>query len=78
VPPYPPDARLARKTGVVVLKVVVFADGTVGDVRVVDGEEPFVTAAVKTVKSWRYQPARLKGQPIAVYRVIRIPFELRG
>jgi protein TonB len=78
VPPYPADARAARKTGVVILKVVVFADGTVGNVRVVDGQEPFVTAAVQTVKSWRYQPARYKGQPIAVYREVRIPFELKG
>jgi len=78
VPPYPPEARAARKTGVVLLKIVVFADGTVGDVRVVDGEEPFVTAAKEAVKSWRYEPARYKGQPIAVYREIRIPFELKG
>jgi protein TonB len=78
VPLYPPEARAARRTGVVVLRVVVFGDGTVGDVHVVEGEEPFVRAAVQAVKSWRYEPARLKGQAITVYRLTRIPFELKG
>jgi protein TonB len=78
IPPYPPEARAARKTGVVVLKAIVYADGTVGDVRVVEGEEPFASAAVQAVRSWRYEPARLNGQPIAVYREIRIPFKLSG
>ena len=36
----------------------------------------FVSAAVKTVKTWKYQPARYKGQPITVYRIIQIPFKL--
>ena len=78
VPPYPVEARAQGKTGIVVLKVVVYADGTLGDVRVVDGDEPFTSAALRAVKSWRYEPARLNGQPIAVYREIRIPFKLSG
>jgi protein TonB len=78
VPPYPAEARAERKTGLVVLKVIVYADGTVGDVRVLQGEEPFASAAVRAVRSWRYEPARRKGQPIAVYREIRIPFKLSG
>lgn len=75
-PEYPAEARAARKSGVVVLKVIVYADGSVGDVRAIEGEEPFVSAALHAVKSWRYEPARYKGQPIAVYRTIRIPFRL--
>jgi len=78
MPEYPHEARAARRTGLVVLKVIVYADGTVGDVRVLEGEEPFVSAAVRAVKAWRYAPARYKGQPIAVYRTIRIPFQLSG
>ena len=78
VPSYPAAARADRKTGTVVLKAIVYADGTVGDVRVLDGDEPFVAAALAAVRSWRYDPARLNGQPIAVYREIRIPFKLSG
>lgn len=78
VPQYPQQARAAGKTATVILKVVVLADGTVADVQVMRGEEPFSSEAVKTVKRWRYEPAVYKGQPITVYRVVRIPFKLRA
>ena len=76
IPPYPQEARATGKVGTVVLKVVILADGTVAQVQVMRGEEPFVSAAVQTVKHWKYEPARYKGQPITVYRIIQIPFKL--
>jgi len=76
VPAYPQEARAIGKTGMVVLKVVVLADGSVGDVQVMRGEEPFVGAAIAAVKKWKYEPARYQGQPITVYRIIQIPFKL--
>jgi len=76
VPPYPQEARAAGKTGMVILKIVVLADGSVASVQVMRGDEPFVSAAVETVKKWKYEPARYKGQPITVYRIIQIPFKL--
>ena len=76
IPPYPQEARAAGRTGTVILKVVILADGSVGDVQVLRGEEPFVAAALSTVKHWKYAPARYKGLPIAVYRIIQIPFKL--
>lgn len=77
VPPeYPQIARAEGKTGEVILKVVVLASGKVGDVEVMRGEEPFASAAVKAVKTWTYRPARFNGQPITVYRIVRIPFKL--
>jgi len=75
-PIYPAEAIAAKRTGTVVLKVIVLADGSVGDVGVLRGEEPFVSAAVAAVKRWRYEPARWKGQAITVYRVVQIPFRL--
>jgi protein TonB len=76
IPPYPTEARASGKTGTVVLKVVILADGSVAEVEVMRGEEPFVSAAVAAVKTWRYEPARHQGQPITVYRIVRIPFKL--
>jgi len=76
IPDYPQEARAAGKTGMVILKVVILADGTGAKVEVMRGEEPFVSAAVKAVKQWKYEPARYKGQPITVYRIIQIPFKL--
>jgi protein TonB len=75
-PPYPQEARAAGKTGTVILKVVILADGKVADVQVMRGDEPFASEAVKAVKGWKYEPARFKGQAITVYRIIQIPFKL--
>jgi protein TonB len=76
IPPYPQEARDAGRTGMVILKLIVLADGSVGNVQVLRGEEPFVSAALSTVKQWKYEPARYKGQAITVYRIVQIPFKL--
>jgi len=76
VPAYPQEARAVGKTGTVILKVVILANGKVADVEVMRGDEPFVSAAIQAVKTWHYEPARYQGQPITVYRIIRIPFKL--
>src|SRR5262249_10460882 len=67
IPAYPQEARAGGRTGTVVLKVVILADGSVANVQVMRGEEPFVSAALAAVKRWRYEPARYKGQAITVY-----------
>jgi periplasmic protein TonB len=77
-PPYPDRARRRGLSDTVTLRVVILADGTVTNISVVEGEELFVEEAVKAVKRWKYEPARFKGQPIAVYRMLRIQFSLRG
>ncbi len=76
LPTYPQEARASGRTGMVVLKVVILADGTVANVQVMRGDEPFVSAALAAVKRWKYEPARYKGQAITVYRIIQIPFKL--
>jgi len=75
-PAYPKAARNAGKTDSVVLKVRITTSGHVEDIQVVEGEEPFVLAAIEAVKKWRYQPARYQGKPISVYRIIKIAFKL--
>jgi len=78
IPTYPQQARADGRTGAVVLQIVVLADGSVGDVKVVRGDEPFASAAVETVKAWKYEPARYKGLPISVYRTFQVTFRLTG
>jgi periplasmic protein TonB len=75
-PAYPQEARADGRTGVVVLEIVILADGSVDRVRVVRGEEPFANAAVEAVKMWKYEPARFKGQAISVYRTFSVTFKL--
>jgi protein TonB len=76
IPPYPEEARADGRTGVVVLEIVILADGSVDRVRVVRGDEPFASAAVAAVKAWKYEPARFKGQPISVFRTFSVTFKL--
>ncbi len=78
IPAYPQQARADGRTGAVVLQIVVLADGSVGEVKVVRGDEPFASAAVATVKTWKYEPARYKGLPISVYRTFQVTFQLTG
>jgi protein TonB len=75
-PEYPRSARMSRRIGSVVLQCTVRADGTVDDLKVLRGEEPFVTAAVKAVRRWRYEPAMRDGHPVAVPHKIEVRFEL--
>jgi protein TonB len=75
-PAYPSQARATGKQGMVILKVVILATGEVSKVEVMRGDEPFASAAVEAVKTWKYEPARHKGQAITIYRIIQIPFRL--
>jgi protein TonB len=77
IPAYPEEARATGVEGEVYLKIVINEDGSVGDIEVKKGEEPFVSAAIAAVKSWRYTPALLDGKPITVFRIIKVPFKLK-
>ncbi|PTL84730.1 energy transducer TonB [Vitiosangium sp. GDMCC 1.1324] len=76
-PEFPSDMRAKGQEGMVILKVVVEVDGHVSNIKVMRGEEPFVSAALAAVKTWRYEPALVDGQPTAVFRIVKIPFRLK-
>jgi TonB family protein len=77
-PVYPEDARRKGLEGVVVLRYLITRDGRVTRIKVVSGREPFVSAALAAVRTWRYQPGRLAGKPRDAWRQTRLPFELRS
>lgn len=76
-PEFPSDMRAKGQEGMVILKLVVEVDGHVSNIKVMRGEEPFVSAAIAAVKTWRYEPALVDGQPTAVFRIVKIPFRLK-
>jgi eukaryotic-like serine/threonine-protein kinase len=61
----------------VVLRFIVETNGTVRAIERLKGEEPFVSAAIAAVKTWRYEPARVDGRAIAVYQVQRLQFRTK-
>ena len=77
LPDFPADMRARGQEGLVILKLVVEADGRVGAIKVMRGEEPFVGAALAVVRSWRYEPALVDGQATAVFRIVKVPFRLK-
>ncbi len=79
VPPeYPARARSRAVEGQVVLSLRVGADGTVGDVRVLEAEPRgvFEEVAVAAVRQWRFAPANYEGRPVAVRARQTLRFEL--
>jgi TonB family protein len=73
-PAYPETARRFHMTGKVVLSARIGADGKVKSVVVVSGPAVFQNSAMEAVKSWRYRPATLDGQPIESTAEITLNF----
>lgn len=81
-PTYPEVAREEKIQGKVILQAVVDLDGSVTKIKVEDSEpegyEPFIKSAVEAVRHWRYEPATLDGEPVAVYFTLKMEFKLDG
>ena len=75
-PTYPPLAMLARVQGTVVLQAIIGRDGTVKELKVASGHPLLIKAAVDAVKTWRYQPTLLNGDPVDVLTEISVNFTL--
>jgi TonB family protein len=75
-PVYPDKAQMQRIQGRVVLEAMVREDGSVGDLKVVEGPPMLAQSAVDAVKHWRYQPFVLNGKPIQRETMITIDFKL--
>jgi protein TonB len=70
----------ARVEGVVVMRAVVLADGSVGEVAVtksLDAEHGLDDSAVAALRQWRFRPGTKDGMPVAVQVIIETQFTLR-
>ena len=78
VPVYPYKARQRNIEGFVKVKMLVRADGTVGEVSVLDAHPKglFDSAALKAVPQWRFQPGVIDGQAVPSWVVTTIRFTL--
>jgi TonB family protein len=75
-PVYPELAKSAGVSGVVHLAVIISRDGTVQEIRAIDGPALLITAAMDAVKQWVYKPTLLNGQPVQVETTVDINFTL--
>jgi periplasmic protein TonB len=77
-PPYPPLAKQARIQGVVVLEAIINKQGSVENLRVVNGHPLLIQAALDAVKQWKYKPTLLNGEPVEVVTQVTVNFNLSG
>ncbi len=76
-PAYTPEARAAKIEGTVLLGVVVNADGSLGDIRVVHSLSPDLDQkAIEAVSQWKFVPATRDGKPVSVQAQIEVNFRL--
>ncbi|NJK93032.1 MAG: energy transducer TonB [Blastochloris sp.] len=77
-PPYPETARRAGQEGVVLIKVRVNARGMAEEVALLksSGFQALDDSALRTVKNWRFHPARLGSVAISSDVSIPIRFQL--
>jgi protein TonB len=77
-PPYPSVASKFGWTGKVILRVEVLADGKAGEVVLHEscGHAILDNAALQTVKTWRFTPARRLGRPVTEWYKVPIVFNL--
>jgi len=75
-PAYPADLRRDRVEGVVVLYAIIHSDGSVGDVRVLEGVQNDLDHNASTaLQKWHFRPATKDGLPVDLEAVIRVPFK---
>jgi TonB family protein len=77
-PEYPAAARPGRLQGVVVLDVVVGPDGSVVQMRALNGPEVLSRAAMEALRWWKFQPYRVNGQPVDVETTVAVEFRRPG
>ncbi len=77
-PIYPQMAREARVSGTVVIQATISKTGMIQDLHVVSGPTMLRQPALDAVKTWRYKPYLLDGQPVDVDTTVSVNFSLGG
>lgn len=76
-PAYPQDLMHDRVEGTVILYAIIHADGSVGDVKVLEGfDDRLNENARKALEQWRFRPGTKDGLPVDIEAVVRVPFKV--
>lgn len=78
IPHYPASARQKRIEGQVQLRGFIDKQGNISLLEIVKAPAvELAVSAVEAVKTWKYKPYMLNGQPVVVETVIVVNYELR-
>jgi periplasmic protein TonB len=76
LPQYPAIPKSAGIQGTVVLQATISKSGSIQNLRVISGHPMLQQAALDAVRSWRYKPYLLNGEPVEVETTINVVFNL--
>lgn len=76
VPRYPTIAIAAQIQGTVMLAATITRTGTIENLRVVSGSPMLAPGAAEAVRTWRYRPYLLNGEPVEVETTVQVIFNL--
>lgn len=78
LPRVPQWAQRARLEAMVILRFIVTAEGDVTNINIsrIDGDERFGREAMRTVATWRFDPATKRGRPVACWCFQKVNFKL--
>ena len=76
LPQYPAIPKAARIQGTVVLQATISKSGSIENLRAISGPPMLQQAAMDAVRSWRYKPYLLNGEPVEVETTINVVFHL--
>lgn len=75
---YTEEARQRGLAGEVLLEIIVRRDGSVGDVKILQGMGAGLNdRAIQAVRQWKFAPARRLGAPVDVVVEVAVEFRLR-
>lgn len=76
-PQYTEQARAAKTQGTVVLNLEIDSHGRARNIQVKRGVDPGLDAnAIKAIGTWKFDPARKNGKPVAAHATIEVNFHL--
>jgi protein TonB len=76
-PAYPQLARTQRLSGDIKIDALIDVNGRVSAMKVISGPALLHQAAMDALRQWKYQPATLNGQPMAMHLTVTVQFKLR-
>jgi TonB family protein len=76
-PAYPQLARNQRLSGDVKIDALIGENGRVSAMKVISGPALLHQAAMDALRLWKYQPATLNGQPMAMHLTVTVQFKLQ-
>ena len=77
-PDYPALAHRAGVQGRVTIQVQITEQGKVENPQILSGHPMLDNAALAAIRQWRYEPACVKGAPVAIDYLIVLNFSLKN